>query len=73
MASTTTAKLVRPEVDTAPMETVMPGAFKHEPQPSHDVPIEPLPGSMPVEPDEGPIPATVPGKPQDDPVTGVGI
>ena len=40
---------------------------KHRPQrPIHDVPNEPVPGSMPVEPDEGPVPATIPDDPEDD-------
>ena len=40
---------------------------KHRPQrPIHDVPDELVPGSMPVEPDEGPVPATIPDDPEDD-------
>lgn len=39
----------------------------HRPhQPIHDVPDELVPGSMPVEPDEGPVPATIPDDPEDD-------
>jgi hypothetical protein len=39
---------------------------KHHPHPTHDVPEEPVPGSMPVEPDEGPVPAPIPENPEDD-------
>ena len=40
---------------------------KHRPQhPIHDVPDELVPGSMPVEPDEGPVPAPIPDDPEDD-------
>jgi hypothetical protein len=60
---------VRPEAGTATLETVMSSAStpKHRPhQPIHDVPDELVPGSMPVEPDEGPVPATIPDDPEDD-------
>ena len=39
---------------------------KHHPNhPIHDVPDALVPGSMPVEPDEGPVPA-IPDDPEDD-------
>jgi hypothetical protein len=37
----------------------------HKPHhPQHDVPEEPEPTSMPVEPDEGPVPAAIPDDPE---------
>ncbi len=40
-------------------------ATPHQPRhPKHDVPEEFEPGSLPVEPDQGPVPATMPDDPQ---------
>jgi hypothetical protein len=50
----------------APPETTMSGASIPKQQPIHDVPDEPAPGAMPVEPDEGPVPAAIPDDPEGD-------
>jgi hypothetical protein len=40
---------------------------QHHPRhPIHDVPDELVPGSIPVEPDEGPVPAAIPDDPEHD-------
>lgn len=41
-------------------------ASSPSPHPDHDVPDEPVPGAMPVDPDQGPIPAAIPDDPEDD-------
>jgi len=50
----------------ATLENDMHGTPPHKHHPIHDVPDEPLPGSMPVEPDQGPVPAEIPDDPEDD-------
>jgi hypothetical protein len=47
----------------ATLEIHMSGAGTHKQHPMHDVPDELVPGSMPVEPDEGPVPAAIPDDP----------
>ena len=37
-------------------------------RPHTDEPREPEPGSLPVEPDQGPVPPLVPANPEGDPV-----
>ena len=45
----------------------MPQSSLHKPyQPSQDVPDEFEPGSLPVEPDEGPVPTGIPDDPEHD-------
>lgn len=66
MASSTAVHHVRREAEMATPETVMSGANPHAPHPIHDVPDKFLPGSMPVEPDEGPVPAGIPDDPEHD-------
>ena len=44
----------------------MPAASAHKHHPIHDVPEELAPGSLPVEPDEGPAPVAVPGEEEND-------
>lgn len=46
----------------------MSGTSTHKPHPVHDVPDDLVPGSMPVEPDDGPIPAPVPDEGDEDAV-----
>ena len=66
MATSTTAGRVWREADMATPETVMSGASPPTPHPGHDVPDEFVPGSMPVEPDEGPVPDGIPDDPEHD-------
>lgn len=50
-----------------PWETTMFESSPHKPyHPSQDVPEEFEPGSLPVEPDEGPQPAGIPDDPEHD-------
>lgn len=48
------------------LETILPSTHTHTHHPNHDVPGGPEPGSMPVEPDEGPVPPAIPDDPEDD-------
>ena len=66
MVISTAAELAQAEVGTATLATVMSRAGPHKPHPIHDVPDEPGPDSMPVEPDEGPVPAAIPDDPEDE-------
>ena len=45
----------------------MPGTTPHKPHhPHNDVPDDLEPGSLPVEPDEGPVPVPLPDDPEQD-------
>lgn len=57
-----------PEFGLALLETVMSSHPTHKPHPVHDVPDDLVPGSMPVQPDNGPIPAPIPDDGEDDAV-----
>ena len=49
------------------------GASPHKPHhPTRDAPDELEPGSLPVEPDEGPVPALIPDDPEHDRVIDPG-
>ena len=50
----------------ATLETTMRSASSPKHSPTHDVPDELVPGTMPVEPDQGPVPTTIPDDPEDD-------
>ncbi len=45
---------------------------KPKSHPTHDVPDEPAPDSLPVEPDQGAVPAAIPDDPEHDRVIDPG-
>lgn len=61
-----TADCARPDDGVGTQEIVMSGSGTHKHHPIHDVPDDLVPGSMPVQPDQGPVPAAIPDDPEDD-------